>query len=79
MSCLLQLIKIFLEPQLLLVQSHDHLLVVLIGVQAFVAAQVGMRTGARLGDEAREWAERVAGILLVAAGVLVVVERQVGL
>jgi manganese efflux pump family protein len=55
------------------------LLVVLIGAQAFVAAQAGMRIGSKLGQEAREWAERIAGILLIGAGVLVVVERQVGL
>lgn len=50
-------------------------LVILIGVQAFVAAQIGMRLGSHLGEEAREWAERVAGTLLVAAGALIVIER----
>lgn len=55
------------------------LLAVLIGVQAFVAAQVGMRLGSRLGEEAREWVERAAGLLLIAAGVLVLVEKQAGL
>jgi len=55
------------------------LLAGLIGVQAFVAAQVGMRVGSKLGEEAREWAERIAGLLLIGAGVLVVMERQVGL
>ncbi len=54
-------------------------LALLIGAQAFLAAQIGMRVGARLGGEAREWAERVAGVLLIGAGVLVVVERQAGL
>lgn len=48
---------------------------VLIGLQAFVAAQVGMWVGARLGDEAREWAERLAGLLLIGAGILVSIER----
>lgn len=55
------------------------LLAVLIGVQTFVAAQVGMRAGSKLGEETREWAERVAGLLLIAAGLLVVVERQAAL
>lgn len=55
------------------------LLAVLIALQAFVAAQIGMRTGAKLGEEAREWAERVAGALLVGAGFLVLVEKQFGL
>lgn len=55
------------------------LLTALIGVQAFIAAQVGMRVGSRLGDEAREWAERIAGALLIGAGLLVVVEKQAGL
>lgn len=54
-------------------------LAVLIGVQAFLAAQVGMRVGAKLGESAREWAERIAGILLIGAGVLVLVEKQAGL
>jgi putative Mn2+ efflux pump MntP len=54
------------------------LLAVVIGVQAFAAAQAGMRLGARLGEEAREWAERLAGVLLLAAGVLVILERVTG-
>ncbi|GAC1644924.1 MAG: hypothetical protein NVS4B2_34530 [Chloroflexota bacterium] len=35
--------------------------------------------GWRLGEEAREWAERAAGLLLIAAGVLVLVEKRAGL
>lgn len=54
-------------------------LAVLIALQAFAAAQLGMRTGAKLGEEAREWAERIAGILLVVTGGLVLVEKQAGL
>lgn len=54
------------------------LLALLIGAQAFLAAQVGMRVGSQLGDGAREWAERAAGILLIGAGVIVLVERQAG-
>lgn len=42
-----------------------------IAVQAFVAAQVGMRLGARLGDALRDRAEQLAGVALIAmAGVL---------
>lgn len=55
------------------------LLVVVIGLQAFAAAQIGMRLGARLEEEAREWAERTAGLLLIAAGILVIVEHAAGL
>jgi len=51
------------------------LAVVLLGVQAFVFAQLGLRLGARLGEVVRESAERVAGLALVALGVLVLVER----
>lgn len=47
-------------------------LVIAIGLQAFIVTQIGMRIGARLGGEGREWAERVAGVLLIAAAVLVV-------
>jgi putative Mn2+ efflux pump MntP len=39
--------------------------VVWIGVQAFVATQVGLRLGVRLGEEVRERAEWVAGVALV--------------
>ena len=49
--------------------------VVLIGAQAFVAAQLGLRLGSRLGDVAREWAERLAGVALLGLGALILVER----
>lgn len=51
------------------------LAVVLIGAQAFVVAQVGLRLGSRLGEAAREWAERLAGIALLALGVLILTEQ----
>ncbi len=51
------------------------LLVFLIAVQAFVAAQLGMRFGSRITEWTRESAEKIAGVLLVAAAVLVVVEK----
>ena len=39
--------------------------VILIGAQAFLVAQLGLRLGSRLGEAAREWAERLAGIALL--------------
>ena len=51
------------------------LFVVIVGVQAFVAAQVGLRIGARLGERVREGAERLAGIALVGLAVVLAVER----
>jgi manganese efflux pump family protein len=41
------------------------LTVLWIGVQAFVATQVGLRLGARLGEEVRERAEWGAGVALI--------------
>jgi putative Mn2+ efflux pump MntP len=51
------------------------LAVVLIGVQAFAVAQLGLRLGARLGKAAREWAEKLAGVALVGLGVLILAEK----
>jgi putative Mn2+ efflux pump MntP len=51
------------------------LAVVLIGLQAFVVAQLGLRLGARLGESARAWAERLAGVALIGLGVLVLAEK----
>jgi putative Mn2+ efflux pump MntP len=51
------------------------LAVVLIGMQAFVFAQLGLRLGARLGKAAREAAEKLAGLTVVGLGVTIVVER----
>jgi len=39
--------------------------VVWIGIQAFVATQLGLRFGARIGEEFRERAEWVAGVALI--------------
>lgn len=51
------------------------LAVILIGAQAFVVAQLGLRLGSRLGQTAREAAENVAGIALVGLAVLVLAEK----
>jgi len=51
------------------------LLVTLIAVQAFFAAQLGMRLGSRIAEKARGAAEKFAGGLLVVAAGLVVVEK----
>jgi manganese efflux pump family protein len=47
------------------------LLVGIIALQAFCAAQLGMRLGSRLGEEAGGWAERLAGLLLLGAAALI--------
>jgi putative Mn2+ efflux pump MntP len=60
-----------------LLQLSIVLAVILIGLQAFVLAQLGLRLGARLGAAAREWAERLAGIALLGLAVLVIVEKIV--
>lgn len=51
------------------------LAVVLIGAQAFLVAQLGLRLGARLGEAAPGWAERLAGLALLGLGGLVLAER----
>jgi manganese efflux pump family protein len=51
------------------------LLVGLIAVQAFLAAQLGMRLGSHLAERTKGLAERLAGGLLVLAALLVVAER----
>jgi putative Mn2+ efflux pump MntP len=52
-------------------------LVVLIAVQAFLAAQLGMRLGSRMGERSKHGAERIAGSLLVLAAVLVLAGKFV--
>jgi putative Mn2+ efflux pump MntP len=49
--------------------------VVWIGIQAFVATQVGLRLGTRLGEEFRERAEWVAGVALVLVALVLLVLR----
>ena len=51
------------------------LAVVLIGVQAFLFAQIGMRLGARLNETLRERAEQLAGLALIGLAALLVAEK----
>jgi len=51
------------------------LAVVLIGLQAFLFAQVGLRLGARLNETLRERAEQLAGLALVGLAMLLGVEK----
>jgi len=46
------------------------LTVIWIAVQAFIAAQVGLRFGGRLGEEIRERSEQAAGVALIAVAVV---------
>jgi putative Mn2+ efflux pump MntP len=54
------------------------LVALLIGVQAFVAVQLGARLGGRLGERLRERAETVAGLALVGLGVLLLALKLSG-
>jgi putative Mn2+ efflux pump MntP len=46
------------------------LAVIWIALQAFAAAQVGMRLGARISDELRERSEQAAGVALIAVALI---------
>jgi putative Mn2+ efflux pump MntP len=51
------------------------LVVILIAVQAFVVAQLGLRLGARLSVTLREGAERLAGVALTALALVLLGEK----
>lgn len=51
------------------------LAVVLIGAQAFLVAQLGLRLGAKLNESLRERAEQFGGLVLLALAVLLGVEK----
>lgn len=51
------------------------LVIVLIGIQTLVVTQVGLRLGSRIGEAVRERAEQLAGVVLAALGVVLLVER----
>lgn len=48
------------------------LAVVLIGMQAFVASQLGLRLGQRLNEKFREHAEKAAGLLLITIALVII-------
>ncbi len=49
--------------------------IVAIGVQAVLAAQLGIRIGRRIADRYRELAERAAGLALIGLGAYLIVEQ----
>jgi putative Mn2+ efflux pump MntP len=53
------------------------LVIALIGAQALVFSQLGMRLGARLSSRLREGTERLAGVVLIALGLGLLVEKLV--
>ncbi len=58
-----------------LLRLNLWLAVVLIGAQAFLVAQLGLRLGAKLGESLRERAEQLAGLALLGLAVLLLVEK----
>ena len=50
-------------------------ILVLIGAQAFIVTQLGIRLGQRIGERIREGAERLAGVALAALGLILLVEK----
>ena len=51
------------------------LVIVLIALQAFVLAQLGLRLGSRLSERVREGAERLAGAALTGLGIVLLTEK----
>jgi putative Mn2+ efflux pump MntP len=51
------------------------LVAALVGVQAVIFSQLGLRLGARAGEHVREGAERLAGVVLIALAFSVLLER----
>lgn len=49
--------------------------IIAIGAQAFLAAQLGLQLGGRIGERFREAAERLAGIALIALGLFLITEH----
>jgi putative Mn2+ efflux pump MntP len=49
--------------------------IIAIAVQAFLAAQLGLHLGSRIGERFREAAERLAGVALIILGLFLLVER----
>jgi manganese efflux pump family protein len=55
------------------------LVIVWIAVQAFLAAQVGLRIGARISDSLRERSEKAAGVALIAVALILFGARLLNL
>jgi len=53
------------------------LVLILIGLQAFLATRVGLRLGAGMGAAVRENAERLAGLALAGLGLFLLIEKLV--
>jgi putative Mn2+ efflux pump MntP len=51
------------------------LVVILIGLQALVVTQLGLRLGSRLGEGVREAAERLAGVMLIVLAAVILGEH----
>ena len=49
--------------------------IVAIAIQAFIAVRLGLALGAKVGEEFRENAERLAALALIGLGIFVLVER----
>jgi putative Mn2+ efflux pump MntP len=58
-----------------LLQLPAALVVVLIGLQAFILTQLGLRLGHRLSERVREGAERAAGVALIALALVLLAEK----
>ena len=52
--------------------------VIFLGIQAFIASQLGLRLGARLSEALREGAEQVAGAILVLVALTLIVLKLTG-
>jgi putative Mn2+ efflux pump MntP len=52
--------------------------VIVLGAQSFATAQLGLRLGARLNERLREGAERIAGMILTAIAVVLIILKATG-
>jgi manganese efflux pump family protein len=50
-------------------------LVIAVGAQAFIATQIGIRLGSRVGMRMREATEQLAGVALIALGIVLLLEQ----
>lgn len=52
--------------------------VIFLGIQSFVASQLGLRLGEKLNDTLKEGAERIAGVILILVAVVLIVLKVTG-